>query len=146
MLRDAIRTRQVLKASFLNRQTSSVLTEASCGEFCSLCWTKNLAQRQRVDIIVWTCLSTSEIPFIKMSWHSLTKLWQKFQQVKKRFGEDLIPLLDPVDDMKINEKPFKEIVKKISAFEARLTRLLSSLNKRVKCVQRTYGICTKIVK
>lgn len=81
-----------------------------------------------------------------MSWHSLTKLWQKFQQVKKRFGEDLIPLLDPVDDMKINEKPFKEIVKKISAFEARLTRLLSSLNKRVKCVQRTYGICTKIVK
>jgi len=45
-----------------------------------------------------------------------------FQQVKKRFGEDQIPLLDPIDDMKINEKPFKDIVKKISAFEARLTR------------------------
>jgi hypothetical protein len=44
------------------------------------------------------------------------------QQVKKRFGEDKIPLLDPVKDMKINEKPFKEIIKKISAFEARLTR------------------------
>ena len=42
--------------------------------------------------------------------------------MKKRFGEDKIPLLDPIEDMKINERPFKEVVKKISAFEARLTR------------------------
>ena len=44
-----------------------------------------------------------------------------FQQVIKRFGENKIPLLDPVEDMKINEKPFKEIIKKISTFESRLT-------------------------
>jgi len=48
-------------------------------------------------------------------------VFKSVQQVQKRFGENKIPLLDPVEDMKINEKPFREIIKKISAFEARLT-------------------------
>ena len=48
-------------------------------------------------------------------------VFKSVQQVQKRFGENKIPLLDPVEDMKINEKPFKEIIKKISTFEARLT-------------------------
>ena len=40
--------------------------------------------------------------------------------MKKRFNGN-VPLLDPVKDMKINESPFKDIVKKIDAFEKRLT-------------------------
>ncbi|TRY74562.1 hypothetical protein TCAL_00692 [Tigriopus californicus] len=44
---------------------------------------------------------------------------KSIKEVYKRFGES-IPLLDPVKDMKINEKPFKEIMKRISAFEGRL--------------------------
>jgi hypothetical protein len=49
-----------------------------------------------------------------------------FQQVYKRFGDNKIPLLDPIEDMKINEKPFKEIIKKIATFETRLTRYFLS--------------------
>ena len=45
---------------------------------------------------------------------------KSLKEVKKRFGAD-IPLLDPVKDMKIAEKDFKQIIKKISAFEERLS-------------------------
>ena len=41
-------------------------------------------------------------------------------QVRKRFGETKIPLLDPIKEMKITDKAFKEIVKKIDLFESRL--------------------------
>jgi len=40
-------------------------------------------------------------------------------EVKKRFKEN-IPLLDPIQDMKIGDKQFKEIIKKIGTFEKRL--------------------------
>ena len=44
-----------------------------------------------------------------------------FQEVKSRFKEKGgIPLLDPVVHMGIKEKPFKEIMKKLSTFETRL--------------------------
>lgn len=46
-------------------------------------------------------------------------VYKSIQQVYKRFAKE-IPLLDPVEDMKINEKPFKEIIRKISTFEKRL--------------------------
>ena len=43
---------------------------------------------------------------------------KKIEQVFKRFGK--VPLLDPVDDMKIVEKPFKEIVKRNALFQKRM--------------------------
>ena len=46
-------------------------------------------------------------------------VFKSIEQVRKRFGKD-VPLLDPVKDMNIKEKPFKEIVEKISMFEKRL--------------------------
>jgi len=46
-------------------------------------------------------------------------LLQLFQQVYKRFS-DKVPLLDPVKDMKIEDKSFKKVVQKISTFETRL--------------------------
>ena len=45
---------------------------------------------------------------------------KSIQQVNARFGAD-IPLLDPVKDMKITDKAFKEVTKRIAAFEARLS-------------------------
>ncbi len=42
-----------------------------------------------------------------------------FQQVQKRFEYNM-PLLDPIKEMKIGDKAFKEIVKKIDTFEKRL--------------------------
>ena len=71
---------------------------------------------------------------------------KSIEQVQKRFGQDQVPLLDPVKDMKINEKPFKEIVKKIDAFEKRLAehglhgspdlnRLLNSYGKKDKVLK-----------
>ena len=51
-----------------------------------------------------------------------------FQQVYKRFGDNKIPLLDPIEDMKINEKPFKEIIKKIeSSFSEKPLDIVESL-------------------
>ena len=44
---------------------------------------------------------------------------KSIEQVNARFGAD-IPLLDPVKDMKITDKAFKEVTKRIAAFEARL--------------------------
>ena len=46
-------------------------------------------------------------------------VFKSIEQARKRFGKD-VPLLDPVKDMNIKEKPFKEIVEKISMFEKRL--------------------------
>merc|ERR1719361_1438604 len=40
-------------------------------------------------------------------------------EVKKRFPTG-VPLLDPVKDMKIGDKEFKEVIKKIGTFENRL--------------------------
>ena len=40
-------------------------------------------------------------------------------EVKKRFPNN-VPLLDPVKDMKIGDKEFKEVIKKIGTFENRL--------------------------
>ena len=40
-------------------------------------------------------------------------------EVKKRFN-DSVPLLDPIKDMKIGEKSFKELIQKIGTFEKRL--------------------------
>jgi len=65
---------------------------------------------------------------------------KSIEQVKKRFNDN-VPLLDPVKDMKIKESAFKEIVKKIDAFEKRLAehglhghpdlpRLLNSYGKK----------------
>ncbi len=44
---------------------------------------------------------------------------KSIEQVQKRFDSNM-PLLDPIEDMKIKDKNFKEIVKKIDAFEKRL--------------------------
>merc|ERR1711892_724814 len=40
-------------------------------------------------------------------------------EVKKRFP-DTVPLLDPIQDMKIGDKQFKEVIRKIGTFEKRL--------------------------
>lgn len=40
-------------------------------------------------------------------------------EVKKRF-QDGVPLLDPIKDMKIGDKQFKELIQKIGTFEKRL--------------------------
>ena len=42
-----------------------------------------------------------------------------FLQVFKRF-DNKVPLLDPIDDLKIKEKSFKEIVKKNDLYEKRM--------------------------
>lgn len=42
------------------------------------------------------------------------------QQVIKKFGADKVPLLDPVEDMKIEDKAFKELIKRVATFEDRL--------------------------
>jgi len=47
-------------------------------------------------------------------------VYKSIEQVEKRFKKEGIPLLDPVKDMKIKEKPFKEIIEKIAMFENRL--------------------------
>jgi len=44
---------------------------------------------------------------------------KSIDEVKKRFP-DGVPLLDPVQDMKIGDKGFKEVITKIGAFEKRL--------------------------
>jgi ATP-dependent RNA helicase DOB1 len=46
-------------------------------------------------------------------------VYKSIEQVQVRFGDN-VPLLDPVKDMKIGDKSFKEIVKKIDTFEQRL--------------------------
>lgn len=51
---------------------------------------------------------------------------KSLQEVQKRFPQG-VPLLDPIEDMGIKERPFKEVVKKIEAFEHRLHS--HSLNK-----------------
>ena len=43
---------------------------------------------------------------------------KKIEQVLKRFGK--VPLLDPIDDLKITDKAFKDIVKKNGLFEKRM--------------------------
>ena len=47
-------------------------------------------------------------------------VYKSIEQVEKRFKNDGVPLLDPVKDMNIKEKPFKEIIEKIAMFEKRL--------------------------
>jgi len=44
---------------------------------------------------------------------------KKIEQVFKRF-DNKVPLLDPIDDLKIKEKSFKEIVKKNDLYEKRM--------------------------
>lgn len=41
------------------------------------------------------------------------------QEVKRRFP-DLLPLLDPIKDLKIKERAFDELIKNISKFEDRM--------------------------
>jgi len=44
---------------------------------------------------------------------------KSISEVKKRFPES-VPLLDPIKDMKIGDKQFKEVIRKIGTFEKRL--------------------------
>ena len=46
-------------------------------------------------------------------------VFKSIGEVKKRFN-DSVPLLDPIKDMKIGEKSFKELIQKIGTFEKRL--------------------------
>jgi ATP-dependent RNA helicase DOB1 len=62
---------------------------------------------------------------------------KSIQQVHVRFGSD-VPLLDPVKDMKITEKPFKEITKRIAAFEERLTAHPLAGNEDLSAIMAEY--------
>ncbi len=70
---------------------------------------------------------------------------KSIEQVKKRF-KDNTPLLDPVKDMKINEKPFKEIVKKIDAFEKRLSEHSLHGKAELSKLLKSYGKKDEIFK
>ena len=64
---------------------------------------------------------------------------KSLKEVKKRFKEDKIPLLDPIKDMKITEKEFKDIVKRIAAFEKRLESHPLHGNADLKAALERYG-------
>ena len=66
-------------------------------------------------------------------------------QVKKRFNDD-VPLLDPVKDMKIGEPAFKEIVKKIDAFEKRLAEHRLHGNPNLPRLMSTCGKKDQVIK
>jgi len=44
---------------------------------------------------------------------------KSISEVKKRFPDN-VPLLDPIQDMKIGDKQFKDVIRKIGTFESRL--------------------------
>ena len=57
-----------------------------------------------------------------------------------------LPFVDPVKDMKINEKSFKEIVKKIDTFERRLTEHNLHKNPNLSKFLKTYGKKATVIK
>ncbi|QQP38558.1 Superkiller viralicidic activity 2like 2like, partial [Caligus rogercresseyi] len=63
---------------------------------------------------------------------------KSIQQVAKRMGSE-IPLLDPVKEMMIGDKDFKELIRKISVFEKRLLSHPLSGNPRLESVLEEYG-------
>ena len=65
--------------------------------------------------------------------------------MKKRFNDD-VPLLDPVKDMKIGEPAFKEIVKKIDAFEKRLAEHRLHGNPNLPRLMSTCGKKDQVIK
>merc|ERR1711981_715555 len=65
-------------------------------------------------------------------------VFKSIEQVRKRFGKD-VPLLDPVKDMNIKEKPFKEIIEKISMFEKRLTSHSLHNQENTNQLLKSYG-------
>ena len=71
---------------------------------------------------------------------------KSIEQVQKRFGAKNVPLLDPVKDMKIGDKGFKEIIKKIDAFEKRLKEHGLNNNPDLAKLLNSYGKKDKIIK
>ena len=69
---------------------------------------------------------------------------KSLEQVQKRFEN--VPLIDPIKDMKINEKPFKEIVKKIDSFERRLAEHNLHRNPNLTKYLKSYGKKANIIK
>ncbi|XP_040571158.1 exosome RNA helicase MTR4 [Lepeophtheirus salmonis] len=63
---------------------------------------------------------------------------KSIQQVSKRFGSE-IPLLDPIKEMMIGDKDFKNIIKKISTFEKRLLSHPLSGNPQLNTILEEYG-------
>jgi len=69
---------------------------------------------------------------------------KSLEQVQKRFEN--VPLIDPIKDMKINEKSFKEIVKKIDSFECRLAEHNLHRNPNLAKYLKSYGKKANIIK
>jgi len=80
---------------------------------------------------------------------------KSIQEVHKRYGQEKTPLLDPVKDMKITDSAFKQvsiesvllclivalqIVKKIAAFEERLTSHPLATNDRKEELLESYSV------
>ena len=72
-------------------------------------------------------------------------VYKSIEQVKKRFGED-VPLLDPVTDMNIKEKSFKEIIEKISMFEKRLISHSLHNQENTEEMLKAYGKKSQLTK
>ena len=72
-------------------------------------------------------------------------VYKSIEQVKKRFGDD-VPLLDPVKDMKIKEKPFKEIIEKISMFDKRLISHSLHNQENIEQLLKAYGKKSQLTK
>lgn len=84
--------------------------------------------------------------FIKKTIGELFNHWHfQFQEVQKRFGSK-VPLLDPVKDMKINEKSFKELMKKIGAFEERLKNHELHADKRLSNLLNQFSSKNELIK
>jgi len=64
------------------------------------------------------------------SYDNRMEVYQRIQQVPKRFPEGIIPLLDPIKDMQIKDKDFVEMYQRSRIFEDRL--LAHKLHKDTK--------------
>jgi ATP-dependent RNA helicase DOB1 len=65
-------------------------------------------------------------------------LAKSLNEVKRRF-EDGIPLLDPIENMKIEDNDFKNLLKKIEVLESKLYSNPLSLSPRLKELYEQYG-------
>ena len=72
-------------------------------------------------------------------------VYKSIEQVRKRFEED-VPLLDPVKDMNIKEKTFKEIIEKISMFEKRLLSHSLHNHENIDLLLESFGKKAQLIK
>lgn len=80
--------------------------------------------------------------FIKNDLKSLDNrkaVWMSLEETKKRFSDN-IPLLDPVEDLRVKDPRLKSIVDKIEAFEKRMYKHPLHMSYNVKEV---YNLCVK---